>query len=64
MPVTSGLTAGIFQCSVVNFDGIVQRIDYSVDGRRICNGAFAAVHAITPATFDTIERHVKRGDYR
>eukprot|EP00965_Chrysotila_dentata_P044553 1481125-Pleurochrysis_carterae.AAC.2 len=53
----------IFQCRVVDFDGVVKQIDYQVDDRRICGGALAAVYAFPSATFNTIERHVKRGDY-
>eukprot|EP00965_Chrysotila_dentata_P032955 1098133-Pleurochrysis_carterae.AAC.1 len=37
-------------------------IDYSVDGRCVCGRSFAAVYAIPPATFDTLERNVVRGD--
>eukprot|EP00965_Chrysotila_dentata_P260978 6214102-Pleurochrysis_carterae.AAC.1 len=54
----------VSQCRVVNFDGVVERIDYSVDGRRICCGAFAAVYAIPPNTFKALERNAKRGNYR
>eukprot|EP00965_Chrysotila_dentata_P108258 3575760-Pleurochrysis_carterae.AAC.1 len=47
----------IFQCRVVNFDGVVEGIEYCVDGRRVCGAAFAAVYAIPPATFETLARN-------
>eukprot|EP00965_Chrysotila_dentata_P213601 6187721-Pleurochrysis_carterae.AAC.2 len=53
----------IFQCCVLNADGIVQRIDYHVEGRRVCGGAFAAVYSIPPATFTNMSCHVLRGDH-
>eukprot|EP00965_Chrysotila_dentata_P091245 3013097-Pleurochrysis_carterae.AAC.1 len=54
----------IFQCRVCNFEGIVERIEFAVDGRRVCEGAFAAVYAIQPTTLRTLKRHVLRGDHR
>eukprot|EP00965_Chrysotila_dentata_P042321 1404311-Pleurochrysis_carterae.AAC.1 len=40
----------IFQCRVVNFEGVVESIDFHVNGRRICEEAFAAAYAIPPST--------------
>eukprot|EP00965_Chrysotila_dentata_P016609 550870-Pleurochrysis_carterae.AAC.1 len=54
----------VFQCRVVNFEGVVERIDFKVDGRRICDGAFSAVYAFPAATFKTIVRNVMRGDHQ
>eukprot|EP00965_Chrysotila_dentata_P140391 4641392-Pleurochrysis_carterae.AAC.1 len=53
----------IFLCRVVNADGIIERIDYKVEGRRVCGGAFAAVYSIPPATFTNMSRQVMRGDH-
>eukprot|EP00965_Chrysotila_dentata_P022426 742686-Pleurochrysis_carterae.AAC.2 len=53
----------IFQCRILTAEGILERLEFHVDGRRICGGAFAAVYAIPPATFATLVRHVRRGDY-
>eukprot|EP00965_Chrysotila_dentata_P085659 2825949-Pleurochrysis_carterae.AAC.1 len=36
----------VFQCRVVNAEGVVERIDFKVEGRHVCDGAFAAVYAI------------------
>eukprot|EP00965_Chrysotila_dentata_P137622 4552884-Pleurochrysis_carterae.AAC.1 len=46
----------------VEFRGRVEQIDFHVDGRRMCSGAFAALYDISPFTFSTIVRNVKRGD--
>eukprot|EP00965_Chrysotila_dentata_P191825 6174778-Pleurochrysis_carterae.AAC.1 len=54
----------IFQCRIVNAEGLVERIEFNVEGRRVCGGAFQAVYVIPSATFTTIVRNVMRGDHR
>eukprot|EP00965_Chrysotila_dentata_P033594 1118654-Pleurochrysis_carterae.AAC.1 len=54
----------IFDCRVVNLEGIVERIEFNIEGRRVCGGAFASVYSIPLNTFKTLVRRVMRGDCR
>eukprot|EP00965_Chrysotila_dentata_P253456 6211243-Pleurochrysis_carterae.AAC.2 len=40
----------IFNCRVLNLVGVLNRIQYSKEGRHVCGGAVAAVYAIPLAT--------------
>eukprot|EP00965_Chrysotila_dentata_P094570 3126729-Pleurochrysis_carterae.AAC.2 len=50
----------VFACRIVVANEVTS-IDFNVDGRRVCRGAFAAAYAIPPASMDDIVRRVMGG---
>eukprot|EP00965_Chrysotila_dentata_P063974 2119546-Pleurochrysis_carterae.AAC.1 len=54
----------VFDCRVLNAEGAVASIDFRVEGRRLCCGAFRTAYCMSKATFDTICTRVISGDHK
>eukprot|EP00965_Chrysotila_dentata_P234006 6199931-Pleurochrysis_carterae.AAC.1 len=53
----------VFDCRVVNSSGTVSDIEFKLEGRRICSGAFRIAYCITRTTFQSIIRNVLAGHH-
>eukprot|EP00965_Chrysotila_dentata_P064704 2145520-Pleurochrysis_carterae.AAC.1 len=54
----------VFDCRVLNDEGAVASIDFKVEGRRLCRGAFRTAYCMSKATFDTICARIMAGDHK